>query len=98
MAARSNKAVKVFESLLSVFKQWGNGYGYSNPDSNNANYYIKYPIVMDKVLIGLSQVSSEVTDDIYVRFIKKNGKFFLLDTDSSSDKIPCEWIVLGYVK
>ena len=78
--------------------QWGNGYGYSDPDTNNANYYIKYPIVMDKVLIGLSQVSSEVTDDIYVRFIKKNGKFLLLDTNSSSDKIPCEWIVLGYVK
>ena len=53
---------------------------------------------MDKVLIGLSQVSSEVSDDIYVRFIKKNGKFFLLDTDSRNDKIPCEWIVLGYVK
>ncbi|MFG6273255.1 hypothetical protein ACG98G_05775 [Megasphaera hexanoica] len=78
--------------------QWGNGYGYSDPDTNNASYYIKYPIVMDKVLIGLSQVSSEVNDDIYVRFIKKNGKFFLLDTDSSNDNIPCEWIVLGYVK
>ena len=50
---------------------------------------------MDKVLIGLSQVSSEVNADIYVRFIKKNGKFFLLDTDSSNDNIPCEWIVLG---
>jgi hypothetical protein len=78
--------------------QWGNGYGYSDPDTNNASYYIKYPIVMDKVLIGLSQVSSEVNADIYVRFIKKNGKFFLLDTDSSNDNIPCEWIVLGYVK
>ena len=84
-------------SLLGI-KQWGNGYGYSDPDTNNASYYIKYPIVMDKVLIGLSQVSSEVSDDIYVRFIKKNGKFFLLDTDSSNDNIPCEWIVLGYVK
>lgn len=78
--------------------QWGNGYGYSDADTNNASYYIKYPIVMDKVLIGLSQVSSEVNADIYVRFIKKNGKFFLLDTDSSNDNIPCEWIVLGYVK
>lgn len=85
-------------AISPTVQQWGNGYGYSDPDTNNASYYIKYPIVMDIVLIGLSQVSSEVNDDIYVRFIKKNGKFFLLDTDSSSDKIPCEWIVLGYVK
>lgn len=92
------KVTQQYPLAVSTYLQWGNGYGYPDPDTNNASYYIKYPIVMDKVLIGLSQVSSEVKDDIYARFIKKNGKCFLLDTDSSNDNIPCEWIVLGYVK
>ncbi len=42
MAARSNKAGKVFESLLSVFKQW------INENFTTTSYKATYPIAFSK--------------------------------------------------
>ena len=94
MAARSHKAGKVFESLLSVFKQWGT----ATATVDGIIHNLVYPIAVNNVR---SIIVTHSGDDVAMtavlsKYVTKSAcAIKITDHDYATNSFSCFFLIIG---